>query len=99
MDNRALEARPTWQEGRRWAHREYAMRRLEGFGGEVVLGDQMDQLAVERMESAEKSVAQPHGASHDRIENRLYVGWRTRDDTQNIAGRGLSGEGVRKVRV
>src|SRR5262245_48995246 len=63
------------------------MRRLEGFGGEVVLGGQMDQLAVERMERAVKSVAQPHGAAHDRVEDRLRVCWRAADEAKDL-GRG-----------
>jgi hypothetical protein len=33
------------------------MRRLEGFGGVVVMGDQMEQLAVKLKERAEESVA------------------------------------------
>ena len=90
VDNRALEDRPPCPEGPGWARREYAMHRLEGFGGEVVLGDQMEQLAVELEERAEESVAQPHGASDDRVEDRLHVGLRPADDAQDLARRRLS---------
>jgi ABC-type uncharacterized transport system substrate-binding protein len=39
VDNRVLKDRPTWQKSPRRAGRVYAMRRLEGFAGVVVMGD------------------------------------------------------------
>ena len=69
------------------------MRRLEGFEGEVVLGDQMDQLAVEPKERAEETVAQLHGASDDRVEDRLDVGLGLTNDPQDFARGGLLLEG------
>ncbi len=54
VDDRALEDRPARLQGPGWARREYAVQLLEAFGGEVVLGDEMDQLAVE-LKSAPKS--------------------------------------------
>ena len=59
VDKRALEDRPSRQEGPGWARRIYAVKLLEGFGGVVVMGDQMEQLAVELKERAEESIAQP----------------------------------------
>ena len=75
------------------------MRRLEGFGGVVVLGDLVDQLAVELKERAEESVAQPHGASDDRVEHRLHVGRRAADDPQDLARRRLLFQRLRQIAV
>src|SRR5215831_15511084 len=76
VDNRTLEDRPAGKEGPGWARREYAMRRLESLRSVVVLGDQMEQLAIEPIERAEESAAQPHRAADDRVEDRLGVGRR-----------------------
>jgi hypothetical protein len=56
VDKRALEDRPPCPEVPRWTRREYTIRCLEGFGGVVVLGDTVEQLAVELIERAEESV-------------------------------------------
>jgi hypothetical protein len=40
-----------------WRRREYSMRFLKCFGGPIVLGDQMDEFAVELKEAAEKAIA------------------------------------------
>src|SRR5262244_3569819 len=76
VDNRALEDRPACKEGPGWARREYAMRCLEGLRSVVVLGDKIEQLAVELIERAEESAAQPHRAADDRVKNRLGIGRR-----------------------
>ena len=80
MDNGALQDCPGGPQGPGWARRVYAMHRLEGLGGVVVMGDMVEQLAVELKEGAEESVAQSHGASDDRVEDRLHVGLRATDD-------------------
>jgi hypothetical protein len=74
VDHRALQDRPPSPERPGWERREYAVRCLESFGGEVVLGDTVEQFAVELKERAEESVAQPHGAPDDRVEDWLDVG-------------------------
>src|SRR5262244_1293608 len=89
VDNRALEDRPARPEGSGWARRPDATRLLCGFGGVVVLGDLVEQLAVELKERAEESVAQSHGASDDRVEHRLHVGRRLADHPEDLAGRRL----------
>ncbi len=61
------------------------MQLLEGFGGVVVLGNRMEQLAVEPQERAEEAGAQPHGAPDDGVEDRLHVGLRATDDAQDLA--------------
>ncbi len=81
VDNRALEDRPPCEDGPGWARRKYAAQLLEGFGGVVVLSDRMDQLAIELKERAEEAAAQSHGASDDRVEDRLHIGLRLADDT------------------
>src|SRR5215813_1160557 len=87
VDNRALEDRPARPEGSGWARRPDATRLRCGFGGVVVLGDLVEQLAVELKERAEESVAQSHGASDDRVEHRLHVGRRPADHAQDLARR------------
>src|SRR5437870_4900275 len=94
MGNRALEDRPAGPQGPAGARGVYAVRRLEGFGGEVVLGGKINQLAVELKERAEEPVAQPHGASHDRVEDRLHVGLRPADDAQDLSRRCLLLQGL-----
>ena len=63
------------------------------------MGDKVDQLAVELIERAEESVAQPHGALHDRVEDRLHVGLRPAHDAQDFAGRGLLLERLGEIAV
>jgi hypothetical protein len=75
------------------------VRRLEGFGGVVVLGDLMDQLAVELIEHAAESVAQPHGASDDRVKDRLDVSLRLADDAQDLSCRRLLLQRLGDLRV
>src|SRR5215831_12498371 len=87
VDNRAPEDRPACKEGSGWTRWEDAMRRLEGLRSVVVLGDKMEQLAVELVERAEESVAQFHGASDDCVEHRLHVGRRLADHAQDLARR------------
>src|SRR5216683_3212802 len=80
----ALQDGPTWHERPAWARRKDL---IEGFGVDVVLGAITDHLAVELKERAEESIAQPHGASYDGIEDRLDVGRGAADDPQDL-GRG-----------
>src|SRR5713101_4480841 len=99
MDHRALKDRPPCPAAPVWARREYAAQFLEGFRGVVVMGDVMDQLAVELIEPAEEAVAQPHGASDDRVEDRLHVGLRAADDAQDLSCRRLLLERLGNLRM
>src|SRR6266853_617660 len=49
----------------------------------------MDQLAVELKEHAAESVAQPHGAPDDRVEDWLHIGLGPTDDAQDLSRRRL----------
>src|SRR5262245_36119523 len=44
----------------------------------------MHQFAVETDHKAIKTIAKAHGASDNRIENRLDVGWRAGNDAKNF---------------
>src|SRR5260370_25478096 len=99
VDNCALQDRPTRKEGPRWTRREYAAHLLEGFGGVVVLGDLVNQLAVEPIELAEESIAQPHGAPDDRVEDRLDICRRAADHPKDLARRRLLLEGLGNLRM
>ena len=57
------------------------------------------KLAVELIERAEESVAQPHGASDDRVEDRLHVGLGSADDPQDLARGGLLLQRLSDLRV
>src|SRR5260370_36989409 len=84
-DHRALADRPPWHEGPSWARRICATQRLESFGGLVVRGKDMEQLAVELEERAEESIAQPDDTSDDRVEDRLDVRLRPADHPEDLA--------------
>jgi hypothetical protein len=73
VDHRASEDRPPTSDGPGWAHREYAARLLEAFGGDIVLAGKMNQFAVEPKQRGEEPVAQPHGALDDDVEDGLEV--------------------------
>jgi len=62
-----------------------------------MLGDIVEQLTVELIERAEESVAQLHGASDDRVEDRLRIGPRPADDPQDLACRRMLLEGLRQA--
>ena len=51
-----------------------------------MFGHHMDQAPVESEDRALFGLAEPHRARGDGIEDRLDVGRRARDDTQNLAG-------------
>src|SRR5258705_13736476 len=86
VDDRTLDNRSPCPEGPRWTRREYAIRRLEGFRGVVVLGHTVEEFTVKLIERAEEAAAQSHGAADDRVEDRLDVGLRPADDVQNFSG-------------
>src|SRR5262245_3120291 len=65
----------------------------------VISRDEVHQFPIKRSERAERSATQSGRALDDRVEGRLHVGRRLADDAQNLAGRGLSGKGIGKVRV
>jgi hypothetical protein len=54
-----------------------------------VVGDEVDQGAVEPVDTAEPAVAEPHGTLRDRVEHRLGIGRGARDHPQNLGGRCL----------
>src|ERR1700730_8439240 len=97
MHYRTLEDCAARSQGPTGARRVYSLQRLERFGAEVVVGNMMEHLAVELKEPAEQSGAQLHGASDDRVEDRLCVGLRLADDAQDLARGGLLFEGLRQA--
>src|SRR5438309_11991501 len=99
VDNGALQDCPGGPQGPGWARRVYAMHRLEGLGGVVVMGDMVEQLAVELKEGAEESVAQSHGASDDRVEDRLHVCRRLADHAKDLARRRLLLQGLGDISI
>jgi hypothetical protein len=86
LDDGAVEDRPGITAGPAWARRPDTMRFVQRFGGEVVLGDEVDELAVKPKERAEDPVAQPDGVSDDRVEDRLHVRLGPADHPQDLAG-------------
>jgi hypothetical protein len=55
------------------AGKPLAVRR-QGIGTQVVVGDEVDQLAVKTQHGAEHTTAEPHGAPDDCIKDGLNVG-------------------------
>jgi hypothetical protein len=55
---------------------------------------EVQQLAIEPVSGTVRPIAQSHGASHDRVEDRLDVRRRARDDPEDLARRGLLLQGL-----
>jgi hypothetical protein len=68
-------------------------------GGEVVVGREVKQLAVELEHGADACATQAHGTASDRVEDGLDVRGRGGDDAQDLARRGLLLERLGEVVV
>src|SRR5215831_169413 len=66
-------------------HRETTMYGFQLLRGPFVRRDQVNELAVEAEYAAEAGSAQAHATREDHLEDRLYVGRRARDDSQDLA--------------
>src|SRR5262245_35320736 len=89
LDEGALQNRATNSQAAIGPHREYPTELLNALGGQIVLGGEMKQLAVELDERAKESAAQRHRALDDRVEHRLHVRRRATDNAQDLGGRRL----------
>jgi len=85
VDDRAVEDGPPGDERAGRARGIDATKLRETLGADVVLGGEVDSLAIESKGCAENPVAQVHGTPDDRVEDRLHVGGRARDDLENLA--------------
>jgi hypothetical protein len=54
-----------------------------------VLGSEVDQISIERIETGEIRLAQRCCCVRDRTKDRLYVVWRVADDAQDFASGSL----------
>ena len=72
-----------------WRPRQHPLKDFQSFSAQTVATGEMDELAVEPHHEGELAATQPHRAFSDRVEHRLDVSRRARDDPQNIAGRRL----------
>ena len=70
--------------------RKYAVDRVELGGGQAVMGDKVDQRAVEPEDAAVGRARQRRRGGGDRVEGRLDIGRRTRNDPQDLGRRGLA---------
>jgi hypothetical protein len=84
VDDLALKDRAGGTQGPAEACRINTPSLLKGVGSVVVLGDEMEKLAIEPKKRAEDPVAQCHRASHDGVEDGLHIGWRAADDAQDL---------------
>src|SRR5262245_11681108 len=89
LDEGALQNRAANSQAAIGPHREYPTELLDTLGGQIVLGAEMKQLAVEFDERAEESATQRHRALDNRLEHRLHVRRRLADHAQDVAGGGL----------
>src|SRR6185295_441231 len=67
--------------------------------GHAVVGIERDHLAIEPVQSGERRLAQPSGASDDSIEDRLQVSRRAGNDAKDLACSGLLLECLVEVAV
>jgi hypothetical protein len=80
-------------------HRETALKELKRLRWEIVVGNEMQKLAVVSKDGAEKPIAQSYRTRHDGTENPLQVGRRAGDQAEALAGGGLLVQGLGKVAV
>ena len=80
-------------------HRVDLAKDRAAFRARVVQGPEIDQPAVVGEHRAGVGVAQTPRVAGDRVEDRLDVGGRARDDAQDLAGRGLLLEGLGQLAV
>src|SRR5215472_4983850 len=99
LDEGALQNRATNSQAAIGPHREYPTELLNTLGGQIVLGGEMKQLAVELDERAKESAAQRHRALDDRVEHRLHVRRRAADNAQDLGGGRLLLERLRDLRM
>ncbi len=76
---------------------EQLLQTLDASRDDMRMRNQMEQFAVVSCDSAEAPVAQTHCAVGDGVENRLDVGRRAADDSENLARRRLLLERFRKL--
>src|SRR5215470_7182459 len=84
VDDRAVEDGPPGDERAGRAGGIDAMKLGETLGADVVLGGEVDSLAIEPKGRAEDPVAQVHGTPDDRVKDRLHVGGRATDHAQDV---------------
>src|SRR5215470_1435259 len=85
LDEGALQNRAANSQAAIGPHREYPTELLNTLGGQIVLGGEMKQLAVELDERAKESAAQRHRALDDRVEHGLRVRGRAGDYLEDVA--------------
>ncbi len=66
-------------------HRKRFLKRLPYLRRVVIAGCEVHHLAIESDSGSSQPITQPHGASHDRVEDRLHVGRRAADHPQDLA--------------
>ena len=79
------------------SHRERTFRRsrealddaVDAIGREVLVSDQVEQLAVVSHHQGGQAAAEAEGVARDGVEHRLGVAGRGRDEAQDLGGGGL----------
>src|SRR6516164_7785646 len=72
----------------RWP-RKYPPKGLQPLSAQTMTASKVQEIAVEPHHEGELAIAQPHCALGNRVEHRLDVGRRARDDAQDLGGGGL----------
>src|SRR5262245_44631963 len=96
MNDRAREDRSRGHTAPARRARKGASKSLRPAGTGVCLADEVDQCSIEPEDRTLSRVTQPLGSLRDRLEDRLKVCWRARDDPEDLARRGLAFAGFRK---
>ena len=89
MNHGATEYRPPRRLLTARAHRVHAAQELEDIGRQVVVGDQMNELAIETEDGAEERTAEHNRVAGDRVEDLLDARLGLIDDAQDLARRRL----------
>src|SRR6266567_1028347 len=99
MHNGTIENRARPEQAPHWTRGKQLPKALEGYVVASVLSGEVDQRAIEPEDRPKARLRESDRALHDRVENRLDVGRRAADDTQDLTRRRLLIERLGEVAV
>src|SRR5262245_65347005 len=70
-----------------WWRRERVTKSIGALWAKLIESDEMNELAVEREDAAQRGITEPERIGRHRVEDRLHIGRRAADHPQNLARR------------
>src|SRR5262245_61369764 len=70
-----------------WWRRERVTKSIGALWAKLIESDEMNELAVERKDAAQRGITEPERIGRHRVEDRLHIGRRAADHPQNLARR------------